>query len=714
MKCIFCGTENDNDEINCKECGSKIRSNEVEEKLNAKAPEKEEPIDTTEIENVQKKDEAIDPTEIIDAVDDTKNVKEEKEDKTKAIFNSIDEKAVTAKTKAKETLKDISGVEEFKKAMPKIHKKGSKDSSETAENVSSEKLNENDKTTENTTEKGKTKTKKAKVKPVRTGMNKELAIKICVGIAVIVGLLFGVEYFINRDNSNPEIVFESLGVLYDSNAKTAKTNVLTDKVNEEDVPFVKTSNDNSVFYYPKEMQSTNNGILEYKLYKNTNGVEELVLDKVSEDYFVSEDGQKVLYPTNVDNLYGENVADLYFYNYTTRTSINSNVIISSVTISDDSKSVMYLKGDKNDLNVYTFKNGKNKELDTDIDEVLYISDDLNDVFYTKTTKNIDNNNLCDLYKIENRSKVITVGTNILEDTISVNDNDIVYLKYPEEHPDFAIYSNGIQNVSNKDMKEYKKEFDKFCSNNFFSLCEVDYSGKNENEISNDVYKVHYVSDNGKAVLYSKLKQVSDISKENVSEIEDLVTPKNLDTFLLDGNKNTLELQRVDESILLKDEEQEGYFDYDDKNNILYYIDGTTATKLDSKTENLTYQILDENASYVNYDDDKNVIILSKNGDLFKIDSSNNKTLIDENVLQNNIYVDDRFVFYQKKGQNNLNELYEISGKKGKLISEGLSENDIYVLRNKMYYKDAIEGFMVFDGKKSTLIDKSATQIKVLE
>lgn len=719
MKCIFCGTENNDDEINCKECGGKIRSNTVEEKLNGVLSEKEETkIENIEkienVENMHEKNDAIDPTEIIDATVETEKTQEEKVDKTKAFINSIDEKAEATKTKATETLKDMVGIDDFKKAMPKMNKKTSKENAETENNAST---NNEDKTSQNQEKakpKSKTKTKKNKVKPEKAGMNKALAIKLGIGIFVIVALLFTVDYFMKKDNSNPEMVFESLGVLYDSNVKSGKTSVITEKVDEDEVSYVKSSNKNSVFYYPKDMQVTNNGVLEFKLYKNTNGVEELVLDNVSEDYFVSEDGQKLLYPTNVDNLYGENVADIYFYNYTTRMSVNSNVVISSIKLSDDSKSAMYLKGDKRDLNIYTFKNGKNKELDTEIDKILYISDDLNAIFYTKPVKQIDDNELCDLYKIENRSKVVKIGTNIVENTITVNDSDIVYLKYPKEHPDFAIYSNGIQNVSNKEMKAYKNEFDKFCSNNFFLLCKVGYSGKNEEEISNDVYKVHYVSDNGKAILYSKLKQVSDISKENVADINDLVTPKNLDTFLLDGNKNTLELQRVDESILLKDEDAEGYFDYDDKNSILYYIDGSTATKLDSKNANLAYEILDENASYISYSGNKDVILLSKDGKLFKIDKGNNKILIDENVLRDNIYVDEKFVLYQKSGENKINELYEIDGKKGKLISEGLSSNDIYVIYDKMYYTDKEEGFMVFDGKKSKLVDKSATQIKVLE
>lgn len=598
------------------------------------------------------------------------------------------------------------------------------------------KNNENEKTKKNKTKNNDTGKNKAKsVKPNKK-TNKTYIRNICICVTVILIALIAVDFFIKGSNNsktivlengayveknmkNPVIVFESLGVLYNVNTEKNSVNVIADSIDEIDTGLVKTFDKNTFFYYPRNQKVTNNGVLEFTLFKSSDDGEQIVeIPSLEETYYVSEDGEKIIYFDNTSNLYGDDVGEMYYYNNESksRTFIDKDVVLSSVFIDESSKNAVYITKDDMAINTYAFKSEKSKQIDEKVEEIFYVSGDLSEIVYTKASRSVGDNKVCSLHKIQDKKTIIDLTDDVLEDSIILKNDAIIYLKYPKTYPDFGKYNQYFKDNKPEDAKKNKELFDKLCLDNLFDLAKISINNNEEVEVANNIVALNYVTDNGERIIFTKLKDIENMNSDSIKSIDDIISAQNTVVYVSNNDNKILELELFYDNMLLKDDGTKNYFAYNEKTDNLYFIDGDNVLyaplSMGNEQNKILSKQLNTTAIYLSVYNNE-VLVLSKENELKIIDKKLNEKIIDSNVIKETIYHDENSIFYQKKGENNKNELYTVKNNKAELITDSLSSKDILVFGENMYYEDDNEGFSVFNRNKTNLVDKNATNIKVV-
>ncbi len=654
MKCAICGTINENvlEDI-CPNCGNKMGYNPVLDKLNFNEKTKE-------------------------------NVEEIEVPKEEVIEEVIEEKV------QEEEQVEIVNVEVVNEA-----------------NVSKEVVLKNESEIS-------TKVNEFKGKYGKYFTKNNFTLGFIVFILIAFFIIFSHLLTSDNDKSNPKVVFESINTLFVNDPKEGKTQEITEISDDLDIELVKASNDNSVYYYPLNTK-IENGVVKFDLYSTKPKKDEPLITNAYENYFVSEDGKNIVYLENVSNLYGEDVADIYLYNSNNNSEeilINTSVYINSIYISEDSKEMIYIKTEDNELFRYNFKNDKSKKIDSDVESIIDISDDLDRIFITKLQKKINEKTISTIFEIKgNKSKKLL--DDVIKESINVNDESLVYLTAPDEYPDFSIFNSITDKLSKKEVKVLKDEFNIFCSENFYSLGEYNFMNKKEYTLANNVYKLNFISENGQAIVATSFKTIDEIDLEDVNDINDLISPKNLTSYFYDCDGKSFELKRVNEQNLLGGNEDFSY-DYNTKN--LYYIDSGKLIQLNYVKEiPESIEVNDgENVKKI-WEADNSVFFLKTTGELLQIYKDGTPKQVDLDIIENSVITNYDNIYYQKGAKNSKIELYTIlEDKKPDKISDELEEKEIYIADQYIYFFDKKDGLSYYYDKKVKKVDKNATEIKIIE
>ncbi len=682
MKCALCGTENDNGVSNCTKCGYKFNNSPVSDILNSnKIIEDDETEDVTELQVLE---ETVEEVEKVDVVQEIQNeIEETIEELTEAkepesIIENIIEETVTAEEVNIEDIPESEIVEAPKQE--KTHKKPSP--------------------------------KNAKEKFTEIFSTKNV-IFMAVGVVLVIFLVFGmVATIFQGDKSDPKVIFESLGTYYVSDPDKNSSKELVVDSEEFDLELVKTSNNNEVFYYPSRVEVVN-GVSKLDVTKTDLEQTGLPSFMTYEDYFVSYDGRYAVYCENVSNFYGNTVADIYLYDEKQKSTetnpIAQNVIIDSIKLSNSDDDMIYITADDNALYRYDMSSKKSKDIDVKVDEVLFTSDDLEEIIYVKLEKNVDDFNIYDLYSCKNNSKE-KIANSVIKESVIYNDSGVLYLQIPENYPSFNVLENATKNLNRRQIKELKTKFDEYCTKSFFTLGQVDFDGKNEKVIAENVYLLNFVSEDGKAIILTKFKNLEEIDITKIKKIDDILSPICLDTYFVDEERILTKIDRTGQNTLLSVDEN---FGYDADEQTIFYLDGNIIKKL-SFAETLNITDVDGDVSKLWYDDGRLVYMKSANT-LMEVEDDKLK-VVSENVLEDNVYLEDGQLYFEvlNKDKNKIELYAKVSSGKAKKISGNLGNSEIAIFDNYIYFEDADDGLCYFNGKNVKKVDKNATQVYVIE
>ncbi len=693
MKCILCGTENNDEAEVCSKCGKALKNNPVADKL---AWLKKDNNDSSETVNTEEVVENIDVTEV----------------ETENIISETIEEVVSDNIEETET----ETIETEERVIEEILTDNNEDVAEIGSDgiIESEVVKE----TENsvtpiatkTSIKEKTFEKFDKLKSLNEKVfsTKNMVIALIAIIALFFVGLFVLDTFFSEDEEHYSVAFESLNAL---NIHNSVNNKKYETINiDEDFDFGLVKASDSSYYYPDNI-SVENGIIKFDIIENNGKEEERKVSNAYDDYLVSEDGRYIVYFTNVGNFYGEDVADMYYIDTKKDSAeqlISSNVIISSVKISDESDEIIYVNAEEYELFRYSFGKSKPKSLDDNVDDIIYVSDDLKYMLYVKPQKEVGDMYLYQLNSVfGNDTKKI--ASNVVKDSIYYSENGVVYLKAPKNYPSFNLFSEVTSNLSRSEIKELKENFDQYCNENFFTLYESDFKGSQEIMISENVHKINYVSEDGEEMVISRFKDVSKIDKNDINTISDLVNPKNIETYVVDANRNLYQLERLNPNKALSVNENYGY---NEELQELYYIDGNNLAKF-SLGSGFTTTVLAEDVKKLWYADN-NLIYLNSAGELYQIYNGGEPKLVDDEIIVDSISLVGESLYYEKKAKNEDINLYAITeGSKPKKLSDNLVDSEYTAFDDYIYFVDEKDGLSYYDGNKVRELDKNAKEVHLI-
>ncbi len=681
MKCVLCGTEN-NDELDvCSKCGKKLNNNPVTDKLNFLKNDKaitEEVIeDVVEVDNHTISNDN-NTTDVV-----VKNGETSNEDKV-----SSEESQTSNTTIITETLSEIVEVTEDNEIIVS-------DVTETV--IASQPIIE-----EKAPQKKSFKEFKGKRPSIFTKRNLILVSSALVLVILLIAIIFNMLF--SEKPTQPAVAYDSLGTLNVHNSYKNDTTELISIDKNFEYELMKSTN--GLIFYPTNTQFVD-GITKFDINKS----DQPLVTSAQYDYMVSKDGRYIVYFKNIKNLYGDNVADMFYVDTekdSVETIIDNNVIISTVKISDNSKDMIFVKPETFELCRFTLGKSKVKVLDDSIDEIIYSSDDLKNILYVKPQKQVNDMFMYTLYSaIDNSTNKI--ATNVLKDSIYYGDTGVLFLKAPDKYPDFNIFDDATKNLSKKEIKALKEEFDAFCTKNFFSLYVSDLKGKTETEVAENVYLLNFVSKNGNGAIITKFKDITTIDQKTIKKLDDLISPKNLEAFAIDSNQALVKLDRKAVTTLLGIGENYGF---DSESNDIYYIDGDNLIKL---TYGTTYEpsVLDTGVKKLWFTD-STLAYLKGDGSLYQATKGSAPTLVAENILTNSVVLSNNCLYYEQKQKDDITSLFvKVNDDKPKKLSDNLVKQEIVAFENYAYFIDEKDGLSFFNGKKAKELDKNSSEVYIL-
>ncbi len=698
MKCVLCGTENNDGLEKCSKCGSKLSNNPVSDKLSFLR--NETTTETVETPNVAETTETVqnivedkpvvsnDTTEAVEKIDETSS-----EEKVIEVAESVEivEEVVQAEADEKSEIEpEIKEVIEVTEDNEVIIKNVEESKAEKAANYAKKSFKEF----------------KGKNPSIFTKKNMAIGVAGLVLVVILIPIFINVMF--SEEPNQTSVAYESQKTLFVHNSYENEVTELFALDDNYEYGLMKSTM--GQYYYP-----TNTSIIEgntkFSINKFVEGGTETKVNEAYFDYLVSKDGRYIVYFRNVQNLYGDDVAEMYYVDTKEGTEeilIDTNVIISSVKVSDDSKDLIYIKADTFGLNRYDFGKSKPKEIDDSVDEIIYVSDDLSKILYVKPQKQINDMYMYTLYSaFDNNTNKI--ATNVIKESVHYGAEGVMYLKAPDKYPDFSVFDKATKGLSKKEIKALKVEFDNFCTENFFSLYQADLKGKGETEIAENVYALNFVSSNGNAAIITKFKDKATIDQANITKISDLISPKNLESYVLDVNRTLIKLNRVADTTLLSVDENYGF---DTESNDIYYLDGDSIIKL---TYGTIYEskVLDTGVKDLWYTN-SSLAYLKTDNTLYQVFKENEPTLVDENILTDSVVASENCLYYEQKQKNGDIRLYvKVGDDKPKKISDKLVSTEITVFDNYAYFVDEKDGLSFFNGKKVKALDKNASEVYIL-
>lgn len=700
MKCALCGTENDDKLESCQKCGCKLNNNPVADKLkfnsvgdtinDEKSVNEDVTLEEIEVEEAQK-DYIEQPVEEVG-----EQFEEEHCEQTSDVADSVNQSDSHSSCKTE----DIDVVKK------EIKSEISDDNN--IEEVEVVSVDGNTKKVSLIFEKVKSFFFNFKENHEELFIKRNYAIVGGIVAVIILIIVLSVVGNIKNSYSRNKVVFESVNTIYVNDPKDNDTEEITTVPEDFDLELVKSSGSNDVFYYPTDVTMVN-GIITFDIIKDDLKNEEIIATDACENFEVSYDGKYVVYFKNIQNLYGEDVGDLYVYNKKTGEELlASEVVVDSIKISSNSKKMMYISGENREVYKHTFGKNKPKKIDSDIDEVLYISDDLESMFYTKPQKQIDDFYVYSLYSMLG-DKTNKLDDNVVKDSIHYSYNGAVYLTAPKSYPDFSVFDEVVKDLSRKEVKVLREEYEKFCAKNFFSLCQVDIKGNNDAIILDNVYRLNYVANNGSDIIATRFKSIDELGLSDVQTVEDLITPKNLETVYIDVNREIKPMQRVNSNSVLEVDEN---FAYSDANDKIYLIDGNELVEMNLNSSTASTTTIDTDVKEL-YFDNNTLIYLQTDGTLVEINGVNEPEVVDDTVIEDSIIFDNNIIYYQKQNDDKIELYAKIPNKRSKKLSDDLSDDEIVTFENYIYFFDNKDGLCMYNGKKVKKIDKLADEINLI-
>lgn len=531
--------------------------------------------------------------------------------------------------------------------------------------------------------------------------------KIVLVLVFIIMLLF-VSSLIFNNSDNSSVAFESLNNIYINKPSNNKTFKLTHSIENMDFSLIKSDNRNKYFYYPDNI-SIENGIMTFDIYESDLKNNNLMVVGASYNYVVSKNGRYIAYYTNVSNQYGNDTADLYLYdkksNENNSILIDTNVIISSVKFSDDNKNLIYLTSDNNELRKYVISKNKSKKIDSNVDSIIYSSENLDKILYCKLKKQKDSINSYNLYSYDG-NKIYDVATDVIKNSIHYSEHGIIYLKIPDKYPNYNILKDFTKTLTLKENKQLKELFNTFCIENIFTLAEVDFKGKQEDILCENVYKINYISNSGNDIIVTVFKNIKDIDTSSINSFDDILSNKCLESYIYDINRRKLKLSRVDDNTLL---DSYNNYSFDDVSNTIYYIDDNSLVDLNYSTS-YSYNILDDNVKNLLYNGNT-LIYLKDDNTLMQIYAGDDPKVIAENVIPESISLNNDNVYYTVKNKKDKAQLYVKHKKqKSKKICDNLASFELVTSGNYLYFIDTKDGLCYYDGKRVNKVDNNATNV----